>query len=88
MSRYRTLFTEERNTLIPLLAVSHEIYKTNRSIGSKITPSNPVPEQIPSQFNPDTFAMQNKKIANLSQDQYGIKADGYKSLKYYGSGPY
>lgn len=88
MSRYRTLFTEERNTLIPLLAVSHEIYETDRTIGRKIGPSNPVPEQIPTNFDIKKFKMENRNIIGASQDQYGIKANGYKSLKYYGDGPY
>lgn len=88
MSRYRTLFTEERNSHIPLLAVSNEIYKTDRSVESKISPANPVPEQTPSMFSASAFALQNHNTSHLSQDQYGIKANGYKSLRYYGNGPY
>jgi hypothetical protein len=88
MSRYRTLYTEADNTFVPLFAVSNDIYDTDRTVGAKISPANPVPEQIPSQFSPARFAVENRKIRNLAQDQYQIKSRGYRSLRWYGDGPY
>lgn len=78
MSKYRTLSTQENNDFLSPFAVENMLYKTEKQ---KISPSSPVPEQISSIFNPKSFSHQ--------KNQYNmIKSNEYKSLRYYGNGPY
>lgn len=80
MSKYRKLRTEENNEFVTYfgpytVAVNSE--------NAKITPYNPVPKQIPSNFNP-------KIISGIATNNhiYGPTSQGHASLRYYGWGPY
>lgn len=85
MSRYRSLQPDYE--LLPDTRFEIDrVIKNTRNI--PIDPSNPVPEQIPSAFNVNEFINNNRSIINRYPDQHKTRSNQYKSLKYYGSGPY
>lgn len=78
------MLSEEDNVHTDLFAVSHNIYTTDAR--ANITPTNPVPEQIPSNFNVEKFKRENRNILHLPP--HTIKSGRYSSLRWYGDGPY
>ncbi len=86
MSKYRSLFTEENNVHTPLLAVSHQIFESQKN--AKISPDNPVPESIPSQFSQRQFIKENTRLLHQPANAFEINAGAYNSLRWYGNGPY
>jgi hypothetical protein len=91
MSKYQPLYMEKTTSFSSIFMEDREIDKADRNLGTRVSPANPIPERIPSYFDPMLFMVKNRNISHLSQgpsDGGGIKANGYKSLKYYGNGPY
>ena len=89
MSVYKRMFTAADNTYVDINAVSDQIYSSERDRHNIPTPANPVPEQIPTQFDKRAFITNNQNILHQGILSIGSSPkSGYKSLRWYGSGPY
>ena len=82
MSIYKRLDTEsESGIYVQPFSVSRKIEHTENT--TRVTPRDPVPKYIPSQFDPRAF-----ENVPRADGIYGPTSKGHASLRYYGNGPY